>query len=194
MRAVHLEMAWGLDTYSFLNAFARFTSRQGVPTELISDNGTNFVGAVNELKELTQQLDEEKMKRKTGTQGTRWLFNPPAALHFGGAHEILVKAAKKVIYSVLSGSDINNEDLITVFAEVEGLLNLRPLTYQSADVRGISKLHKVLLTPNHFLLGQMGGQFTPEFEDVKEFNPQQRWRKVQQLVSLVWQRWLDDWL
>ena len=45
-------MAWGLDTDTFLNAFARFTSRRGVPKEVISDRGTNFVGAVGELKKL----------------------------------------------------------------------------------------------------------------------------------------------
>ena len=48
---MHLEMAWGLDTDTFLNAFARFTSRHGVPKEVISDS-TNFVGAVGELKKL----------------------------------------------------------------------------------------------------------------------------------------------
>ena len=30
-RAVHLEMPWGLDTDTFLNAFTRFTSRRAVP-------------------------------------------------------------------------------------------------------------------------------------------------------------------
>ena len=99
IRAVHLEMAWKLDTDAFLNAFTRFTSRRGVPKEVVSDHGTNFVGAVNELKELTGQLDKEKIKRKTSTKGVRWLFNPPAAPHFGGAHEIMVKAAKKAVYT-----------------------------------------------------------------------------------------------
>ena len=42
-----------------------FTSRRGVPKEVVSDNGTNFVGAVNEMKELAGQLDEEKIKQKT---------------------------------------------------------------------------------------------------------------------------------
>ena len=45
-------MAWGLDIDTFLNAFARFTSHRGVPKEVISDRGTNFVGAVGELKKL----------------------------------------------------------------------------------------------------------------------------------------------
>lgn len=53
IRAVHLEMAWDLETDAFLNAFTRFTSRRGVPKEVVSDNGTNFVSAVNELKALT---------------------------------------------------------------------------------------------------------------------------------------------
>ena len=42
----------GLDTDSFLNAFTIFTSRRGVPKDIIRENGTNLVGAVNELKEL----------------------------------------------------------------------------------------------------------------------------------------------
>ena len=180
VRAVHLEKAWSLDTDAFLNAFARFTSRRGVPKEVVSDNGTNFVGAVNELKELAGQLDEEKIKRKTSDKRVRWLFNPPAAPHFGGAHEIMVKAAKKAIYAVLSNSDVNDEELITIFTGAESLINSRPLTYQSADVRDL-----IPLTPNHFLYGQMGGQFAPEAEETTGFHPQQRWRKVQHLISLV---------
>ena len=54
-RAVHLEMAWGLDTDTFLNAFARFTSRRGVPKEVISDRGT--VGGCGwRVKETSQQV------------------------------------------------------------------------------------------------------------------------------------------
>ena len=58
-RAIHLETAWAVDTDSFLNAIARFTSRRMVPKEIISDNGKDFVGAVNELVELVSHLDED---------------------------------------------------------------------------------------------------------------------------------------
>ena len=37
-RAVHLEMAFGLDTDSFLNAFYRMVNRRGLPREMLSDN------------------------------------------------------------------------------------------------------------------------------------------------------------
>ena len=48
-----------MDTDSFLNATARFTSRRGVPKEMISDNGKDFVGAVNKLLELVSHLDDD---------------------------------------------------------------------------------------------------------------------------------------
>ena len=48
-RAVHLEMAWCLGTDSFLAVFTRMTGRRRVPLEVISDNGTNFVGAIMNL-------------------------------------------------------------------------------------------------------------------------------------------------
>ena len=44
--------------------------------------------------------------------------------------EAMVKAAKKAI---LGNSDVTDAELITACTEVEGLLNSRPLTYQSAD-------------------------------------------------------------
>ena len=56
-RAVHLEMAYGLDTDSFLNAFFPMTNRRGLSEEMISDNGSNFAGAERELRELVAQLD-----------------------------------------------------------------------------------------------------------------------------------------
>ena len=53
-RAVQLEMAYILDTDSFLNAFYHMTSRRSLPDEITLDNGSNFVSAERELKELVE--------------------------------------------------------------------------------------------------------------------------------------------
>ena len=185
-RAVHLEVAWGLNTDSFLNVFARFTSRRGVPKEIISDNGTNFVGTVNWLKDLVAQLDREKIQRVTAYNGTKWSFNPPGGPHFGGVFEIMVKAVKKAIYAVLNNCDITDEELITICIGVESLLNSRPITYQSTN-----PADDVPLTSNHFLHGQLGGEFAPNDMDM-DVNPRKRWRKVQAIQSRVWSRWLKE--
>ena len=56
-------MAYGLDTDSFLNAFSRMVNRCGVPEDIVSDNGTNFVSSERELRELVEALDKDKMRR-----------------------------------------------------------------------------------------------------------------------------------
>ena len=68
----------------------------------------------------------------------------------------MVKAAKRAMYAILGKADVNDEELITAIIGAEALLNSRPLTYQSANPADDTPL-----TPNHFLHGQIGGQFAP---------------------------------
>ena len=188
-RAVHLEIAYGLDTDSFMNAFYRMTSRRGLPDEMYSDNGTNFKGADNELKSLVADLDKDKIKQTVANKGLKWNFNPPMAPHFGGVHESMIKSAKRAIKAILGNADVTDEELMTAIIGAEGLINSRPLTYQTADPSD-----DVPLTPNHFLHGQIGGQFAPPTVDETDFNPRKRWRRVQELVRHLWHRWLREWL
>lgn len=188
-RAVHLEMAYSLDTSSFLNAFYRMVSRRGLPKKMLSDQGTNFIGADHELKDLVKQIDTDQIVTRTADKGIEWQFNPPLAPHWGGVHEIMIKAAKRAIYTVLRGADITDEELVTAFAGAEALINSRPLTYQSSHPDDVTPL-----TPNHFLIGQLGGEFAPETVDSTDYNPVKRWRRIQELVRHFWHRWLQEFL
>ena len=60
-QAIHLKASFSLDTDSFLNAFFWMASRRGLPEDIVCDNGTNFVGGSNELKEL-EALDHKKIQ------------------------------------------------------------------------------------------------------------------------------------
>ncbi|XP_055944482.1 uncharacterized protein LOC129975444 [Argiope bruennichi] len=51
-RAVHFELVTAASTDVFLMAFRRFVSRRGRCTTIYCDNGSNFVGAANYLKQL----------------------------------------------------------------------------------------------------------------------------------------------
>ena len=146
-RAVYLEVAYDLDTDSFLNAFFRMVSQRGLPKDVLSDNGTNFVGANNELEELAG-LDKGTIQEKTACYGVKWHFNPPLSPHFSGVHEVMIKAAKKAISAILSSADVTDEELLSAVVGAEGLINSRPLTYQSVNPQD-----PVPLTPNHFLHG-----------------------------------------
>lgn len=140
-------------------------SRRGLPKDIVCDNGTNFVGGSNELKEL-EALDHKKIQDVTTSHGVKWHFNPPLAPHFNGVHEIMIKAVKKAIYAILGSADITDEELLSAVVGAEGLINSRPLTYQSSDTADLTPL-----TPNHFVHGQLGGRFAPDSVDSEAFNP-----------------------
>jgi len=59
-KAVHLEIVSDLSTDSFVATLRRFIARRGLCSQIISDNGTNFVGAVRQLKELYEFLSKEQ--------------------------------------------------------------------------------------------------------------------------------------
>jgi len=93
-KAVHFELVSSLSAEDFLATFRRFIARRGCPSHVFSDNGTNFVGAREEIREL-QQLHESKRTREAITnlatsQGICWHHTPPRAPHFGGLWEAAV--------------------------------------------------------------------------------------------------------
>ena len=150
-QAVHLEMSYALDSDSFINAFVRMVSRRGTPSYMVSDNGTNFVGAEREMRELIENLDQGKIVRETTKyQPVTWI-NPPSAPHFGGVFEALIKSAKKAIKIILGDADIRDEELHTAICGAEEMINSRPITYVSADPNDPAPL-----TPNHLMVGQIG--------------------------------------
>ena len=147
-------------------------NRRGLPQEMLSDNGGNFVGADKELRSLVKALDKDKIQKSTAHQGIKWKFNPPLSPHFGGVYEVMIKAAKKAIYGILGNADVSDEELMTAFTGAEALINSRPLTYQSTN-----PADDVPLTPNHFLIGQVGGNFAAQIVDKTDYNPRKRWRR-----------------
>lgn len=48
-KAVHIEAVSDLTSTAFIAAYRRFVSRRGLPSNMYSDNGTNFVGAAKLL-------------------------------------------------------------------------------------------------------------------------------------------------
>ena len=124
-------------------------ARRGYPNTIISDNGTNFVGAANELKAFMNEWDKDKIESDLAQKKIVWKFNPPGAPHFGGIWERLVQSCKKVMIAILDKRSLSDEVLSTTMCLVEQTLNARPLTAVKDDPEDLTAL-----TPNHFLLGR----------------------------------------
>ena len=187
-RAVHLELAGSLSTDSFIMALTRFTARRGHPKEIYSDNGTNFKGAANELREALKELDQKKIETETTMNGTKWHFIPPLAPHMGGSWERLVKAVKVALSATLKEKYPREETLRTLLVESERTVNSRPLTHVSTDPDDPSAL-----TPNHFLIGSSGSsQAYGVFEE--DFDLRKQWRIAQRMADVFWKRWVVEYL
>ncbi|KFD48209.1 hypothetical protein M513_10923 [Trichuris suis] len=83
-RAVHIEIAFTLNTDSFLMAFRRFMDRRGTPSVVYSEIGTNLVAAEKELRKCLESWDQLKVHENVVRHGIQWHFSPPSAPHFGG--------------------------------------------------------------------------------------------------------------
>ena len=80
-------MVQSLDTQCCLDEVYRFKARRGKAKTVMSDNGTNFIGAANELKAAFKELNHSEIQLNLAKNGTQWTFNSLAAPHCGAAWE-----------------------------------------------------------------------------------------------------------
>lgn len=52
-KAIHLELVTSLSTNAFILTLKMFIARRGNPSHIFSDNGSNFLGARNQIKAAT---------------------------------------------------------------------------------------------------------------------------------------------
>jgi len=135
-----------LTVEAFLLAFRRFASRKSLPRKLISDNASTFVSANSDLKDLFQS---HALKETLAREGIEWLFIPKKAPWYGRFWEHLIGLTKSSIEKVLGRAAVNLCTLQTIVVEVEVILNNRPLTYVSLDIKD-----EEALSPAHLLYGR----------------------------------------
>ena len=72
-RAIHIEVAQSLETDSFILSLRRFIGRRGNIRLMRSDNGTNFVGAIKELRKAIQEMDHNQISQYLQRHGVDWI-------------------------------------------------------------------------------------------------------------------------
>ncbi|XP_055634307.1 uncharacterized protein LOC129774571 [Toxorhynchites rutilus septentrionalis] len=193
VKAVHLEIVADLSTVACINAVKRFVSRRGRVFEIYCDNATAFVGADRELQTLRR--DYLKQFRSTEwssyclSEGIQFRFIPARSPHFGGLWEAGIKSFKYHFRRTIGCRSFNMDQFHTVVAQIEAILNSRPLCPMSDNPEDISAL-----TPGHFLVGEpLFSIPEPDLGNIN-INRLSRFQEIRRSVQDLWRCWSRDYV
>ena len=192
-KAVHLEVVSDEKTGTLLAALDRFVARRGLPLHLYSDNGPNYTGAKNQLKQFYKFLGnketQDAIQAYTFSHQITWHNSPQRAPHFGGLWEAAVKSTKYHLRRIVGQERLTFEELTTIVCQIESFLNSRPLgPVTSHDIDGLTPL-----TPSHFLIGRAARAYPQEAVRGKP-TTLQRWDICQKATQDFWNRWAHEYL
>lgn len=191
-RAVHIELVKDMSTDTFINALRCFVCIRGPVKTLFCDNGTNFIGARNELAKELEQVKDERLKQYLLANKIHFNVNTPSASHQGGVWERQIRTIRSVLNGMMTSfsSRLDTTGLRTALYEVMATVNSRPLAVNSPN-----DPNEPMVTPNHLLTMKNGqpSSLPGSFSDQDTYS-RKMWRRVQLFAETFWKRWKASYL
>ena len=190
VRAVYLDLVKGMESSVFIDALQRFHAFYPTLRHLISDCGTNLIGARNTLDRMLQEWQSDS-QHYLAPHGIKWDFIAPHSPHSGGLWERIVGVVKRTLASLVHG-EMQFERFRTLVIIAAGIVNRRPLTRASGDLRDARQL-----TPAHFLLPAR--EIVPS-SDVLPAEPlsgsqlRRSHDSLRPIVQSFWDRWKKEYI
>ena len=125
-RAIYLALVADRTTETFLRSLRELSARHCEPVLFISDNEGAFKAANRVLHFISETISFKNTK-------ITWKFLPSRASWMGGVYERLVQIIKIELMKIQKKAQFNLVEWKSHLAEVESLVNDRPLTYVSDD-------------------------------------------------------------
>ncbi|XP_061176062.1 uncharacterized protein LOC133185013 [Saccostrea echinata] len=190
-----------MSTEQFLLGLRRFIARFGKPKQIISDNGAQFKLASLVLEKGWEKVTSDKdVQSYVANEEIQWQFIVELAPWMGGFYERLVGVVKRCLRKTMGKLCLTNEQMRTMLAEAEAVVNTRPLVYIGDDINS-----NITLTPAHFLTlnPKIGLQDSENFDPMDpDYVPHASsvntllaiWKKGQRLLDTFWKTWRDEYL
>jgi hypothetical protein len=177
-RAIHIELLEDMSSDAFLNAIRTIISIRGNVRQIRCDQGTNFVGALSELRRHGKISDQ-----------TEFVFNPPHASHMGGVWERHIRSVRSILKDIARkyGGRFSSTTLRVALYEIMAIINCRPLSQVSEE--------HTPLTPNMLLTMKSSVTLPPpgKFEE-SDIYSRKRWLHAQAIATHFWNRYKREYL
>ncbi|GFV95181.1 integrase catalytic domain-containing protein [Trichonephila clavipes] len=136
-----------------------------------------------------EKSESNRIQLFSAEEGIEWNFIPPASPHFGGLWEANIKSMRRILLRVAKSAIMNFEELTTLMAQIEAVLNSRPLSPLSSDPNDLNPL-----TPGHFLTNCAISSFPEPYTASDSLSYHFRWKLIQSLRDKFWNRWSTEYL
>lgn len=195
-RAINIHATTDLSTWEVLGALQKFVSRNPAVKTIISDNGASFHRAAKELKTIYEHIRCDVVKKWLANKFIVWKFMTPTAAAHAGFYERLIQCTKRPLRKILGSAVPHFRDLEVIVANIEAMVNSRPITVVTAGANETEAL-----SPANLLYGYKGNTIFPQHgfnplrkEDQESIVFSKRWRYQQRLLNAFWRRFQEEYL
>jgi hypothetical protein len=202
VRAVHLEYVLSTSAQDFVNCFKRFIARRGTPQQMISDNAPQF----RLMKTITDKawhkiLTDEGLLRFSSSKGIDWKYTVELAPWQGGVYERLIGLVKSTIKRAVGRRMLDWQEFITLITEVEAIVNSRPITFVSDDIRSrhcvlrpIDFITEMAVgSPLEFGSAELAGITREKLGEATK-RLVAYWKYKQRHLDALWKHWYSEYL
>ncbi|XP_045783718.1 uncharacterized protein LOC123879876 [Maniola jurtina] len=156
------------------------------PILLYADSHLTKILFYNERDRLKSGEFQDSVQNFVSKQNIEFEFSLVYALNFSGLWEAGTKATKFHPKGVMCTSNLTFEELSSLFAQVESILNSRPLCPLSPSPNDLQ-----CLTPGHFLIGRpLMSLPSPPLLEINT-NQLDRFQRLEQAHQHFWKRWAN---
>ena len=160
--------------------------------KIYSDNGSNFKGAHRELKEATENWNQDEVNEQLSQSQLEWCFGPAHCGSVGGVWERLIALCKKHIKKEIGNKVLHVDTFETLLSGVMSIMNNRPLTQASTNLDDYN-----VLSPMHFLFPHRfvnsSTAILPPSTEIGNYL-RDSWRTTQTLMDSFWVAWVKEYL
>ena len=170
-RNLYLDLVPDCYSSTCIRALTRFFCNRGTPNLILSDNGSQFTSG--------------ETQRFTTNKGITWRFNLAAVPWWSGLFEMFVRSVKRCLKEILNNLRLDYEYMLTLLAQIQVVINNRPLTFMY-DEPG-----EEVLTPNHLLFGRkinLESNGLPLNVNV-DIDMNSQYKYVETILNHFWKRW-----